>query len=234
MSIDKKYLDGDYLEQNPTFHVEDSAWKATQILKGIGGNGIKAESIAEVGCGAGEILVQLAKKLPESKFTGYELSPQGYALCKTRVKENISFKNLDLFEDKDYFDLILCIDVFEHIEDYFTFLRDLALKAEHFIFHIPLDMNAQMVARAEPIQRVRDVVGHLHYFSKDSALSVLAHCGYEVKDWFYTSNGVDRPSSALARTFKIPRKILQKLSPELTARLLGGYSLLVVAKKRSS
>ena len=233
MSINEEYLDGEYIEKNPTFHVEDSPWKARQILNGIEKCQLSLENVAEVGCGAGEILVQLSNELPKAKFTGYELSPQAYEMCKERANEKISFHHSDLFEDEKSFDLMLCIDVFEHVEDYFSFLRNLSKKASNFIFHIPLDMNTQMVARAEPIQRVRKNVGHIHYFSKDSALAILDDCGFEVEYWFYTPNGVDRPKTTAAKLAQIPRKIFQAMSLEMSARLLGGYSLLVVAKPKS-
>lgn len=231
MSINDQYLDGEYAGKNPTFHVEDSPWKATQILKGIERTKLQPKTIAEVGCGAGEILVQLAAKLPDVRFFGFELSPQGFAMCKERETERIRYANDDLFESEAVFDLLLCIDVFEHIEDYYGFLRNLLPKAEAFIFHIPLDMNVQMVARSTPILYVRESVGHLHYFSKDTALASLEHCGYEIVDWFYTPNGVDRPKTLRAKLLQLPRRFLQMISLEMSARFLGGYELLVVARR---
>jgi hypothetical protein len=234
MSINQQYLDGEYTDKNPSFHVEDSPWKAQQILKGIQRTDLRPESVCEIGCGAGEILVQLSKALPDTRFQGYELSPQGYAMCQERKSDRIGFSDQDLFTVDRTFDLMLCIDVFEHVEDPYGFLRKLAAKSRNFIFHIPLDMNVQMVARAQPLQYVRDTVGHIHFFSKDTALETLKHSGYEIVDWFYTPNGVDRPTSAKARILQIPRKILQMLSLDYTARFLGGYSLLVVARSSAT
>lgn len=233
MKIQSQYLDGDYLVKNPTFHIEDSPWKATQILKGITRNSLQPKVCAEVGCGAGEILTQLSTKMPECKFHGYELSPQGYQFCLERQNDRIQFSNRSIFDDEvDPFDLLLCIDVFEHIEDCFDFLRKISKISKHHIFHIPLDMNVQMVARSEPILGVRQSVGHLHYFSRDTALALLLDTGYEIIDWFYTPNGVDRPKSIKARILQAPRKLFQLYSEDLSARFLGGYSLLVVAKPK--
>src|SRR5213075_586346 len=53
------YQSGEYLDKNPTYHVEDSAWKARQIFQMIEKNRVKPASVCEVGCGAGEILKQL-------------------------------------------------------------------------------------------------------------------------------------------------------------------------------
>jgi cyclopropane fatty-acyl-phospholipid synthase-like methyltransferase len=234
MSINQQYIDGEYTSKNPSFHIEDSPWKARQILQGINRAKLQPTRIAEIGCGAGEILVQLSKALPDKSFYGYELSPQGYAMCQKREASNIHYFNEDLFSAENEFDLMLCIDVFEHIEDPYSFLRNLAKTSRNFIFHIPLDMNVQMVARARPLQMVRESVGHLHYFSKDTALETLKHCGFEINDWFFTPNGVDRPKTIQAKALQLPRKFFQAINIDLTARFLGGYSLLVVASHKDS
>jgi methylase of polypeptide subunit release factors len=76
------YESGEYLAQNPTWHVEDSEWKASKVLKALERLKIAPASLCEIGCGAGEILRQLHSHLPDCKFTGYEISPQAYALAK--------------------------------------------------------------------------------------------------------------------------------------------------------
>ncbi len=232
MNISDEYLDGSYHLKNPTFHVEDSPWKAGQISKMLERHDLSPASVAEIGCGAGEILVQLSKCLPDTDFSGFELSPQAYALCEQRRSDRVDFTNSDLFEQtgRTPFDVMLCIDVFEHIDDPFSFLRKLKPFSRQFIFHIPLDMNVQMVLRSKPILGVRQSVGHLHYFSRDTALETLKDCGYEIVDSFYTPNAVDRPKSTRARILRAPRWLLAKIHPEMTARILGGYSLLVLAK----
>lgn len=56
------YTDGKYLQENPTWHLEDSPWKAEHILRMMQKNQLMPRSICEVGCGAGGILQQLTKK----------------------------------------------------------------------------------------------------------------------------------------------------------------------------
>lgn len=231
---DSIYFNGQYAAKNPNFHQEDSPWKARQILQLIGQNAIQPQTICEVGCGAGEILRQLQTQLNEQvHFFGYEISPQAFQLCQQKENRNLAFYNVDVTQvETPLFDLMLCIDVFEHIEDYFTFLRGIQKKAKNFIFHIPLDMNAQMILRATPILYVRKKVGHLHYFSRDTALATLHDTGFQVVDYFYTPNGVENPKSKMAHIAKWPRILASTLSAELTARIFGGYSLIVLAQSR--
>lgn len=233
--INERYLDGRYHAKNPTLHVEDSAWKANQIMRLILSQQLDPQVVAEVGCGAGEILVQLSANLPGACFAGFELGKQAFEQCQRRSCERIEYYNSDIADGRrKSYDLLLCIDVMEHVDDYLGFLRRLRPWAGAFIFHIPLDMNAQMVFRGSPIMLVRETVGHLHYFSKDTALATLRDCGYRVGAWFYTPNGSERPTSARARCMKLPRRVLFLVDQDLTAKVLGGYSLLVYALPETS
>jgi len=204
------YEDGTYLEKNPSWHEEDSPWKARQIRNVIKRNSLNPKTICEIGCGAGEILNQLSGQYTDDKeFFGYEISPQAFELCSKKSKTNLTFKLSDLLEDNDaYFDVVMAIDVFEHVEDYLGFLRKLKEKAEYTIFHIPLDLSVQTVLRSSPIIEGRKSVGHIHYFTKETALETLKDTGYEIVDYFYTGVSLELPNRGWkANLLRIPRKI---------------------------
>ena len=72
MSAEEMYISNEYLEKNPTWHVEDSPWKAKQILRIIENNNLQPNSICEIGCGGGEILHQLFLQMNNNiSFIGY-------------------------------------------------------------------------------------------------------------------------------------------------------------------
>lgn len=72
-----RYSDDTYLQENPTWHIEDSRWKADQVVTMLNRANLHPEKVCEVGCGAGEILNVLSKKLPDNvQFVGYEISPK--------------------------------------------------------------------------------------------------------------------------------------------------------------
>ncbi|MEI9958754.1 MAG: class I SAM-dependent methyltransferase [Ferruginibacter sp.] len=127
-----------YLHANPTWHVEDSPWKATQILKLIERNKLQPKSVVEIGCGAGEILNQLQQRLPDKtiRFSGYEIAPDAFKLAQTRQNESLHFYQDDLLQNNNTYDLLLMIDVFEHVEDYIGFVRKCKDKAMYKIYHI--------------------------------------------------------------------------------------------------
>jgi hypothetical protein len=227
------YTDGDYLKNNPTWDVEDAPWKADLIFRMIQKHQIEPKTICEIGCGCGEILHQLQLKMPESvKFTGYEISPQAYELCRKRLNERLRFKLKNYSDESDNScDLILLIDLIEHLEDYFRFLRDIKGKSQYKILHIPLEMFALSALYPKFLLGQRRKVGHLHHFSKELALQMLADLGYKILDWEYTTGySLQRDYGIKDRLLKIPRRIFFPLCKDPTVRIFGGYSLLVLVK----
>jgi len=227
------YKDGTYLETNPTWHEEDSAWKAEQIIKILERNALAPESVCEVGCGAGEILLQLSRKFSETRFDGYEISPQAFAICQPKAHNTLTFYHQDLLSSPDevHFDLVMAIDVFEHVEDYLGFLRGLKSRGEYKLFHIPLDISVQAVLRSSPVLHARRAIGHIHQFTKETALEALNESGLEVLDWFYTGGSLGAPNlPASAKLMKLPRRLAFSINQDLAARILGGFSLMVLAR----
>ena len=231
--LDEIYKNGTYFKNNPTWDVEESPWKAKQIMRMMERNDIAPRTICEVGCGAGGILAALQRNMDKAcVFWGYEISPQAFEICKKKENDRLHFKVTDILSERDiFFDLILLIDVLEHLEDYFHFLREIKRKSTYKIFHIPLDISVQSVFRQDRILRNREGSGHLHYFTKDTAMRVLKDAGYEIIDFFYTAQNIELPVKTLkSRLAKWPRKMFFAINKDLAVRLLGGYSLLVLAK----
>lgn len=227
------YTSGEYLEKNPTRHVEESPWKAKQVIRMMQQDHIAPKTICEVGCGAGEVLSQLQKYMGEDCFLwGYEISPQALELSGSRANERLHFKLADLRQEKDaFFDLILVMDVIEHLEDYFSSLRGIRSKGQYKMLHFPLDLSVQTVVRSHGLLNVRRSYGHIHYFTKEIALQMLNDVGYDVLDYCYTARALELPSKQIKRNLmRLPRKLLSAVNIDLAARILGGWSLLALAK----
>jgi SAM-dependent methyltransferase len=229
----KMYEDGTYLKNNPDWHSEDSEWKAKQIMRLMVKNNIKPKTVCEVGCGAGEILRQLQIKMNiKCDFFGYEISPDAYKICKNKSNKRLHYKLKDFTKEKNcFFDLILIIDLIEHLEDYYSFLKKIKSKSKFKIFHIPLDLSVQSVLRQTPLLKGRKDVGHIHSFTKEISLQLLKELNYEIIDYFYTQVSIETPAkSTLDYLTRIPRKLLFAVNKDLTARIIGGYSLIVLTK----
>jgi SAM-dependent methyltransferase len=233
------YQNGEYLEKtNMSWHSEDAPWKAMQIAKMLDRNKLSPNCVVEIGCGSGKILEELARKpaFENVLFEGFDISPQAIEICKKLQNEHCSFYCEDLLNcsrnAEREIDILLAIDVFEHVPDYLGFLEKCKPLAKYKIYHIPLDIHVSSVLRGSFVN-ARYSVGHLHYFSEESALATLKDTGHEIVDYFFTNGafGLFKQHPSMKRAIaNAPRWAVSMVSERLSARLLGGYSLLVLAK----
>jgi SAM-dependent methyltransferase len=234
MAEDNIYTNGQYLKNNSTWDVEDSSWKSDVIVDLLKSNHVEPAEIIEVGCGAGAILENLSKKCPFVKsLKGFDISPQAIEIAKKRENGNLSFANEDIILRKDiHTDLLLVIDVVEHVEDFYGFLKKLKPFSEHFVFHIPLDLSCRTILKPHVMLQQRNAVGHIHFFSEEMVFWALKDMGYEVINFVYTKPVVDvNAASSFKRAVK---KILRNFSffinKKLSVKIWGGYSLMILAK----
>jgi predicted RNA methylase len=229
------YHDGSYRESNPNWHAIDSLWKARLIASILGRNSVEFTSCVDVGCGAGRVLAHLAELLPGKAYTGYDVSPDAAALWGSPSKVPVSYHLGDFRSTSETYDLLLLIDVFEHVEDYMGFLRSLATRAHWYVFHIPLEMHVSALFRDRQIYS-RHQVGHLHYFSRATALATLADTGYDIVSAEYSrlSQETQEGRRTLTRLANIVRLGTQYVSIDFSAKVLGGYSLLVLCRGADS
>ena len=223
------YKDGTYKTHNPTWGQEDSQWKSSLILSMLQSHNIKPDRIAEIGCGAGGVLAAVVDGLPgASQAEGWDPSPLAIEMAKARSHDRLRYFNGHLLDTDKTYDLILCIDVFEHVPDYFGFISALRERAEHFVFHIPLDMNCSAILRNLHAD-IRESIGHLHYFTRSTALATLKDCGYQILDEHYTQAALARLGGHRGWRTELANVARRLLADDLSAKLLGGYSLLVLA-----
>ncbi len=220
-----RYVDGRYLRENPDWHDGEAEWKFAQVLPLL--RLVEFDTIADVGCGTGGVLELVGRHFPEAELAGFDISPALEPFWRER-SGRIRFHRGHLTEREDRFDVLLLLDVFEHVDDYMGLLRELRSRGRHFVFHIPLDIYV-LSALVDDMGRKRREVGHLHYFSISTALATLEDCGYRLVEKRMTRSGF-RGHTKHTRRLKLVRTVGEKLfGPELNARILGGYSLAVLA-----
>lgn len=241
---EEMYTSGEYLANNPEWDSSDAVWKSDQLYSMLKKHNLTHEKIiSEVGCGSGEILFNISKKLnSDAEYFGYDISPQAIDMANKNklmidnnknLSENLSskfeFKMLSVPDKKS--SILICADVFEHISDEFNFLNNIKEMGEYKIFNIPLDLSVQSVIRESTILAQRKRVGHINYYTKSLALETLKDTGYEIVDstygtWYkhYKAEGI------VTKIVNILRNILMPMCPDVCVKWLGGSSLIVLAK----
>lgn len=225
-----RYRGGQYIACNPTWHEEDSDWKAEKILRLLRrAGGDWPAAVAEVGCGTGGILRSLQMHLPRAtSLSGYDIAPAAIERAMRHANARLTFHCEDITRAGRSFDLLLCVDVFEHVEDPFRFLRALRPLASKLVFNIPLEMHVAGVLINHQL-RTRRQFGHLHFYTAALAMETLHECGYAIIAHDYPSRMLDCPRSTSEWLFWLPRKLGAWIHPEFSARVFGGTSLLVMA-----
>ncbi len=214
------------------WHEEDDPWKADNIYKVLSKNQVNPKSIAEIGCGAGGLLINLAKCYENDViFHGYETSDEAYKMCKPKETGNIFYHFKDLLQEDVYFDAVMAINVLTRVKDYLGFLSKLRTKGEYKIFHIQLQISMYTLLRSKYFQKKDYMRTQLHYFNKETALGTLQGTGYQIIDYFYTSPLSYLPNPKGKEKFLLfANKLFSSINSDFAAKSLGGFSLMVLTK----
>jgi 2-polyprenyl-3-methyl-5-hydroxy-6-metoxy-1,4-benzoquinol methylase len=167
-----------------------------------------SKRVMEIGCGSGQTLEMLKSLNLCQETVGLELFENAAEQAKSRVDKVycLDVERDSLPEDIGRFNLILLLDVLEHLVDPWDFLNRLKEKylseqgviivslpnAQHFSFVGPL-----LLGDIEYVERgVRDKT-HLRFFTKKSGARMLVDAGFSVEKIHATSLGLNLNSGRL-------------------------------------
>jgi ubiquinone/menaquinone biosynthesis C-methylase UbiE len=193
------YTNDTYITHNPNLHTEDSAWKTAKILPLIDILFSKREQtnapfkILDVGGGAGIILKDVASYITSTFAVVVEkhvldLSPGMVDIQRANnpdlVGAHTGSVTATSFTHKE-FDLVLMIDVIEHVPKPELATQELSRIAKHAIFKVPLEscllLNMlNIISRGKVRQKAFDTVGHVNFYTYTTALRQVAEHGVVV------------------------------------------------------
>lgn len=230
----QRYLTEEYIEHNPSWDQEDSPWKAELVQQALERRGLRPGSIVEVGCGAGRVLAALRESFPKTDLQGFDIAPAAAQFWSESSTKGIQFTLGDFLSSREQiYDVVLLLDVIEHLSNPFEFLVQVRPRGRHFVFHFPLDLSALSVLRERPLLHARAKVGHLHYFTKSLALALLDECGYDVIEARFSGAAFNAPQrSWKSRLMGVFRRVIYAFHHDVAVRLLGGETLIVLARPR--
>ncbi|MCP4351790.1 MAG: class I SAM-dependent methyltransferase [Desulfobacterales bacterium] len=106
----------------------------------------KYRHILDAGSGPGVFSFELGRRFPDAKVLGIDLQEEAVEQCiqiADKVKaENVTFRkaSVEQIPEQNYFDLIVCVDILEHIHDDLTALKRLCNAASPggtLVLHVP-------------------------------------------------------------------------------------------------
>lgn len=228
------YRSGRYAEENPDWHDADAPHKALTLAEIARYAALSPRSVADVGCGTGRVLWELKRALdedwPETIYEGWDIATAPLTRARGRYEgQRIDFFEGDFLASERRVDLVLCVDVIEHIVDDLAFLSALRSRADWFLFRIPLDLSALDVLRPARMLSARRRYGHRHLYSKEIALSLLSEAGYRPEVVRY--DRVPPPRETIRqRSVDAARRAAAYTLGDRAVRALGGFSLVVCAR----
>lgn len=133
---------------------------------------LEVRSILDVGCGSGEILAGLARR-GAYELRGTDLSEAALALARSRVP-GARFARLDVERESlpERADLVLSVQVLEHLRDDTAAVRHLAEMSARYVF------VSTMAGRMRPSERH---IGHVRNYDREELRQKLTAAGLEVR-----------------------------------------------------
>lgn len=220
----------DYAARNPTWHEEDGPAKAAGLYTLLHKHQIRPKTVLEVGCGTGVVLASMIDWWRADDLSptceGWDLAELPIARAQLRTTDLLTFHHGALPTDRRA-DLLLCVDVFEHLDDDVSFLRGLCAHAPWMLFRIPLD-NAITDRVTGRTAGFREQYGHLHAYTRRTALERLDQAGIEVVDWDF--HRIEPEVHGLRVGLSAVRALAFRAQPRWAVRVLGGWSLVVLGR----
>jgi len=247
------YSDGTYISSNPSLHAEDSAYKMSYVVKLLEKVSLNRSqiNILDIGGGAGLLGKFVCEWFVNRGYTvsahALDLSEEMLELQKTNnphIEKTFIGDIAQLGEE--VFDLVLMIDVIEHIENCEQFAHNLNKYTKYIIYNIPIEINffdslRNIAMRNRYYQIQTESLGHIHFFSSQTAALFVKHHHKVIKKFFagYASHFLlSSYPDYICQRKKLIRKIeliisdlLQKIMPFIARYCVQG-SLFVLAQSK--
>jgi SAM-dependent methyltransferase len=140
---------------------------------------LEFRTVLDVGCGQGSLLRELIREFPAIEPYGCDVSATAVELSRRKVPEG-EFQVLDLVNEAlpRTFDLLVCSEVVEHIEDDVAALRNLRRMCGRYLLITTVQGRMRSF---EP-----EAVGHVRNYGRRELVDKLGLAGFEVVqrvDW---------------------------------------------------
>lgn len=132
--------------------------RAANVHKVLRSHDLSGCVILDAGCGTGVLSFDLAQRFPEAKIVSIDsdsklIQRTKIVIAKRKIRNvNFDFKDILHLDKTEQFNLIMCIDVLEHIENDVKAVRNLSnsmKKGGILILHVPQKFQCHPVRNME-------------------------------------------------------------------------------------
>lgn len=220
-----------YLINNPSLHIEDAEIKFNEIASIIPTNR-KYDSILDVGCGAGVLTVKLSDYLHATHTTGLDISQEMIKNAKIINKnKNITWiaTNISTFNPTKKFDLVICADIIEHIDNDIAFINKMAELGQEIIIRTPLENSLinhlfKKIKISDEFKKTEERYGHVHHYSLDEFINKIHLSGLKILNYRIVTINKKR-TWWFNEIFRIISLIIAPFSIKTAVNFSGGFLL---------
>ena len=137
------------------------------------------QSLLDAGCGEGFAAADLARRFPDVKFTGVDLSEQAVAFAKQHFGERVRFRTGSVFKlpfSDNAFDTVVCSEVLEHLDEPSAAISELKRVARNYvIITVPLEPYFQWLNVLGQKVGVSIDPGHVNFWSKKAFMRFMRY-----------------------------------------------------------
>jgi 2-polyprenyl-3-methyl-5-hydroxy-6-metoxy-1,4-benzoquinol methylase len=127
------------------------------------------DTVLDAGCGEGAIVERVINRYAPRRMVGLDVDPDLIAdLERTYPQHDFRVGTLQDYNDPDAYDVVLCLEVLEHIPEYPAALAALArLTTRRLILSVPNEPFFRLanMARLRYLRRLGNTPGHVNNFT---------------------------------------------------------------------
>lgn len=171
-----------------------AAWKWRHLEQLVREQGAAPRSVLEFGCGSGEMLELAGRAFPDAELHGIDLAERMLAMASVRLpRGRFVAGGVDVLAAWPApVDLVLGVDILEHLEDPITAARAMARVGHLVALKIPLERRLiRLGLRRQRPGPEHHIAGHLHFWTLGESRALLAAAELEIA----AENCVDPPES---------------------------------------
>lgn len=156
--------------------------KADHVVELARHASLPAASVAEIGCGDGALLAELASRGFGGSLAGFDISATAIELARGRAIARVA--SLEVFDGRHLpvgdgeFDVGVLSHVLEHVEQPGALLREAGRACRALIVEVPLERNASGERAAK--RASSEEIGHVQVLDRAAVRALVASAGLRV------------------------------------------------------